>query len=378
MTKKLHILFLCSWFPSKEFPTNGDFIQRHAKAIRSKHKISVLHIVSSKKVIKTTIETSDENSLTTYIGYVKNTKNPFLKAIRFYKAYLQILKLIGNFDLIHLNKLYPFGLFALHQKTVNRKPYIISEHWTGYLKSRKYSIPLLQKIYSKLIVKKATFVCPVSNELKNGMQDLGLKGNYIPIGNVIDTDVFFPSNKKNKAFTIVHVSALNDAQKNVTDMLKVAKNLEKDIASFTWKFIGGSIEKYQKLLSQLDFKKAKIEFIHHLSQKELVKQLQDATICVSFSNYETFGIVMPEAIACRTFTIATNTGILNELEPQNFFSIIPVKDKKALSKEIVKQYNNPTKLDPEEMHAFVKDRFGKEVIADAFSKLYFKSLNNNS
>ena len=378
MTKKLHILFLCSWFPSKEFPTNGDFIQRHAKAVSSKHNISVLHIVSSKKISKTTIEINDENNLTTYIGYVKQSKNPFLKVVRFYKTYIQILKLIGNFDLMHVNTLYPFGLFALHQKIVHRKPYIISEHWTGYLNLRKKNISFFQKMYSKLIVKKAAFVCPVSNELKKGMQDLGLKGNYIPIGNVIDTDIFSPSSKKNNAFTIVHVSALNDAQKNITDMLKVAKILENKIAHFTWKFIGGRSENFQELISQLEFKTTNIVFINHMSQRELAKQLQEATICVSFSNYETFGVVIPEAIACGTYVISTNTGVINELETQNFFSVIPPKDKQALSKEIVKQYNNPTELDSGKMHLFVKDRFGKEIIAESFSKLYFKSLNNNS
>ena len=378
MTKKLHILFLCSWFPSKEFPTNGDFIQRHAKAISLKHSVSVLHIVSSKQNAKTTIEKSVEKNVTTYIGYVKHTKNPILKAIRFYKAYVQILKLIGNYDLMHVNTLYPFGLFALHQKIIKRKPYIISEHWTGYLKSRKYSIPFFQKMCSKLIVKKATFVCPVSNELKKEMQDLGLKGNYIPVGNVIDTALFIPSNEKNIEFPIVHVSGLNNAQKNISGMLQVAKLLENSIPGFTWKFIGGSSEKYQKIIDKLEFKTAKIEFLNHVSQKELAKHLQKATVCVSFSNYETFGIVSLEAIACGTYTITTNTGILNELELQDFFSIIPVKDKNTLTKEIMTQYNNPTKLEVEKMHLFVKDQFNQDIIAEAFSKLYFKSLNRNS
>ena len=161
-------------------------------------------------------------------------------------------------------------------------------------------------------------------------------------------------------------------------MLQVAKLLENSIPGFTWKFIGGSSEKYQKIIDKLEFKTAKIEFLNHVSQKELAKHLQKATVCVSFSNYETFGIVSLEAIACGTYTITTNTGILNELELQDFFSIIPVKDKNTLTKEIMTQYNNPTKLEVEKMHLFVKDQFNQDIIAEAFSKLYFKSLNRNS
>ncbi len=369
---------MCSWFPSKEFPTNGDFIERHAKAVSLKHKVSVLHIVSSKKITKTIIDKNTEENLSTYIGYVKHTKNPILKTIRFYKTYFQILKLIGNFDLIHVNTLYPFGLFALHQHFTKRKPFIISEHWTGYLNSRKTKISAFQKMCSKLITKKAAFVCPVSNELKKGMQNFSLKGNYFPLGNVVDITTFIPSEKKYTTFTVVHVSGLNDTQKNITDMLKVAKLLENEITDFYWKFIGGTSENYEKLISDLNFKTAKIEFINHVSQKELATHLQNATVCVSFSNYETFGIVMPESIACGTFVISTNTGILNELKPQDFFSVIPVKDKKALTTEIVKQYKNPTKLNTEEMHLFVENKFSKEVISETFSKLYFKTLKKDS
>jgi len=375
LTKKLHILFLCSWFPSKEFPTNGDFIERHAKAVCTKHTVSVLHIVSSKKITKTIIDKHTDGNLTTYIGYVKHSKNPILKAIRFYKTYIHMLKLIGRFDLIHVNTLYPFGIFALHLKWTQKTPFIISEHWTGYLKSRKNNISFFQKMCSTLITQKATFVCPVSNELKKGMEGYGLKGNYFTVGNVVDTATFIPSDKKNNPFTIVHVSGLNDAQKNCTDMLKVAKLLENKIDSFSWKFIGGTSKNYEKLITDLNFKTAKVEFINHVSQKEVVTHLQEANLCVSFSNYETFGIVMPEAIACGTFVISTNTGILNELEPQDFFSIVPVKDKNALTTEIVKQYKNPTKLNTEKMHSLIQTKFSKEVIADTFSKLYFKTFN---
>ena len=378
MTKKLHILFLCSWFPSKEFPTNGDFIQRHAKAISLKHTVSVLHIVSSKKVAKTNIEKSTETNLTTYVGYIKHTKNPIVKAVRFYKTYQDILKQIGDFDLTHVNTLFPFGLFALHLKWKHQKPFLISEHWTGYLNARKNKVSFFQKFWSKQIVKKANFVCPVSVELKNGMLNHNLKGNYFPVRNVVDTNVFIPSDNKNDEFTIVHVSGLNDEQKNISDMLKVAKHLENEIEHFNWKFIGGTSEKYQNLLTDLDFKSAKIEFINHISQAELATHLQKANICVSFSNYETFGIVMPEAIACGTFVITTNTGILNEIKLQNFFSIIPKKDTNTLKNEIINQYKNPTKLDSEKMHSFVKQQFSNEKIADTFSNLYKNMLNKQA
>ena len=56
LKKKLHILFLCGWYPSSILPQNGDFIMRHAKAVSNKHKVSVLHIISRPGNTKTSIE----------------------------------------------------------------------------------------------------------------------------------------------------------------------------------------------------------------------------------------------------------------------------------------------------------------------------------
>ena len=374
MNKKLHILFLCSWYPSRVLPTNGDFIERHAKAIGQLHKVSVLHIISDTNSTKSTFETQTLENVTSYIGYVKQTSNPVLKTIRFYKMYQLLLKQIEVFDLVHLHVLHPFGIFALHQKFLKKKAYLISEHWTGYLKSQKNKVSIIQKLTTKY----AHFVCPVSKELMTDMQSLGLNGNYKVLENVVDTKVFKPALKKTTKFTIVHVSNLNDAQKNITGMLQAAKKLENHIGSFTWRFIGGLSNEYDSLIKELQFKKATIQFINHVSQQELASHLQKATVCVSFSNYETFGITMTEAIACGTFVVSTSTGILNELPRKEYFSIIPQNDENALVDQLIQLKDNNTRFSATTMHSFIEDQFSQKIIAEKFSNLYFQSLNTSS
>lgn len=377
MTKKLHILFLCSWYPSKVLPTNGDFIQRHAKAVSLQHKVSVLHIISDKSIYKSKIEINTLQNVNTYIGYIKHTSNRFLKLIRFLKMYNRLLHKITPFDLVHLNVTFPFGLFALQQKAIRKIPYIISEHWTGYLTSQNHKISFIQKILSQKITKNAAFVCPVSRELMIAMQAFGLKGNYKSIGNVIDTTTFYQNYEKESQFTIIHISSLNDTQKNISGMLTAAKKLENSIGNFTWKFIGGSSRDYDNLIGKLKFNKAVIQFIDHLPQKELSSHLQKAHICISYSNYETFGVTLAEAIASGTYVISTNTGILNEISKKEYFSIIPVRDEAALLDAIMLQKNNRIQLDSNEMNTFIKEMFSPEIIAKKFSDLYYKSMKNN-
>lgn len=378
MTKKLHILFLCSWYPSNVLPTNGDFIERHAKAVSLLHKVSVLHIISDKNIYNSKIEINTLHNVNTFIGYIKHTANPFLKLIRFFKMYKRLLNKIGDFDLVHLNVIFPFGLFALHQKVIKKKPYIISEHWTGYLKPQNLKISSFQKFLTKRVSKKAVFVCPVGDQLKTAMQDFGLKGNYIPIGNVIDTTTFFQNYGKESQFTIIHISSLNDTQKNISGMLRTAKALENKIGHFTWKFIGGLSDDYDNLIDKLKFNKASIQFINHLPQNELSTHLQKAHICISFSNYETFGVTMAEAISSGTFVISTNTGILDEVPKKEFFSIVSINNEKELLNEIIHTKNKSLILDSNEMNTFIKEMFDPQIIAKKFSDLYYKSINNNS
>lgn len=378
MNKKLHILFLCGWYPSRVLPNNGDFIQRHAEAVTLKHTVSVLHIVSDENCIKKIeIDSKEINGVKTYIGYIKKTSNSILKFIRFWRAYLILLKKIDRYDVVHLNETFPFGLFALHLKWFQKKVFIISEHWTGYYFPQSKNINFLKHFICKKILKNASFICPVSNSLKKEMENLGFTGNYKIIPNVIDASLFIPSKKTEKNYTIIHVSSLLDKHKNISGMLKVAKELEKIITTFTWKFIGGNKSKYEALIKELNFTTAKIEFINHISHKKLITHIQSSNLFVSFSNYETFGIVMMEALSCGIPVISTNTGILSELTPNDFFSIIPIKDEKKLLNEILKKHNTNKELEKNKMHNFVAQNYTKEVIANQFSKMYFKALNNN-
>jgi len=378
LNKQLHILFLCGWYPSRVLPTNGDFIQRHAGAVAMKHKVTVLHLITDENLaIKKEIKFAKINNVETYIGYVKKTKNPFLKWKRFISIFIELSFKISDFDVIHVNTLFPFGLFALYLKLTKNSPYIISEHWTGYHFPQSKNIGIMQKMLSKLIVKNASFVCPVADNLADSMKQLGFNGNYCKIPNVVDTEVFTPIKNMNETFTIIHISSLFDAHKNVSGMLEVAKKLEDEIGNFTWKFIGGTEDNFKDQLKKLDFRKAKIEFINHISQQEMVIYLQEASVFVLFSNYENLPCVILEAFSCGIPVISTNVGGISEYFPDDFGTLIEPKNEHELLEKLI-NYATKTIDNKDKMHAYAIQNFSKKAIANAFSELYYTSLKNNS
>lgn len=377
MSKKLNVLFLCGWYPSRVLPTNGDFIQRHAEAVLLKHNVTVLHIISDEKNTQDIeISTNNINGIETHIAYLKAVKNPFKKIYLFIKAFKLLIKKVGFFDVVHLNELFPFGIFSLYLKWFQKKPFIISEHWTDYKHPLSNKISFIQKTISKIIAKNASFICPVTKDLENSMIQFGLKGNYKTIENVVNTDCFQPIETKNNVFSIVHISNMNDAHKNISGLLRVIANLQDKIGDFHFKMIGDNADKYKNLSKELGIKSENIEFINQIPHALVIQHLQEANLFVLFSNFENLPCVILESFACGTPVISTDVGGIKEHFPNNFGKLIPSKDEQQLEAAIINFYKKEHNISlKKEMHSYIKSNFSDAVIAHKFSNLYYKSLS---
>jgi len=235
--KKLHILFLNSWYPSKVLPNNGDFIQRHAEAVSTKFKVTSVHVISDATIKKETITDHIINEVRTLIVYIKPARSNFNKQIRFFNSYKKLISLSDPFDLVHVNRLYPVGLIAVWLKLYRSKPYIISEHFTGYLKPLSKHLSKTEILLSKFITKQANFVCPVSLNLEENMKNLGFNGNFYQVSNVVDTSIFTPNKAVKERFTLIHISSLIDDHKNVTGILHVIAKRQNYIPKFLFYLI---------------------------------------------------------------------------------------------------------------------------------------------
>ena len=85
MDKKLNILFLASWYPSKVSSQAGNFIRNHAQAVAQQCNVAVLHAVSREQDQELEIESQQLEGVFEVVIYYKKIKGkgPFAKRKKF-------------------------------------------------------------------------------------------------------------------------------------------------------------------------------------------------------------------------------------------------------------------------------------------------------
>ncbi len=374
LAKKLHILFLCSWFPSKVKPTSGDFVQRHAEAISTKHKVTVIHAITDKNLKKNIeIEITTINNIKVIIGYIKKFKNPILKYFYFIRVYKKCFDSIDNFDLVHLNVTYPKGVIALYLKWFKNKAFIITEHWTGYQFPRNKSIGFLRKKVTQLITKHACFICPVSHKLQKSMTMFGIEGNYHQVSNVVAPSFFAQDIIDDVIpFTITHISHMGNEHKNVIGIIKVVAKLQSAHQNIHFNLIGDNSKQYLNLINELDIKNYII--IDQIQNDEIAKHLSNSSVFVLFSNYENQPCVILESFACGVPVVSTDVGGIDEFFPEDYGYLVNPNDLGSLEKEILKIYNSDLIVDKTSMRNYASENFSFESVSSKYSELYYKCL----
>ncbi len=260
--QKLKVLFISSWFPNKENPTLGNFVEKHAEAVSLYADVSVLHVCfHSASDVKREYVVERHNNLDIHIVYLKKIKTnlpfiaSFFKFCKILTAYHFGFKQIYKNTkpaIIHANVLIPIGLIAYYFKLTKKIPYIITEHWTGYL-PQDANKPNSSMFFYRYFAKKTAALTPVTQNLALAMQNFKITGNYNIIPNVVEINLFKQKQASNtEVKRIVHVSSLVEEQKNFNGILTAISELKKHRNDFVLEIISdGNFEQYQNKINTL-------------------------------------------------------------------------------------------------------------------------------
>lgn len=321
--KKLHILFVASWYPNRNQPVLGNFIQRHAHAVSAYHNVSVVAAFTSDA--HNCIDEHHDGNLSEFIAHYPKIKDGdhVLTKVRKVKAYRKAMRELiqrsitkhGAPDIIHVHVAWPAALVVLPMAKELGKPIVLTEHWSGYLPEDGNYTGFFLKHYTRALVRKSKAVTVVSEKMKAAMHEHGLDAEFYHLPNAADTGVFshLPHETKGKPFRFLHVSMLVDREKNISGMLAALAQANKHSEVHLTIVGDGPERKFHEVTVRELGLKDKVEFVGLKTPVEIAALMNDHDALLMFSNFEGMPVTIIEAQCCGMSVLATNTGAIREM-----------------------------------------------------------------
>ena len=369
-----HIVFLARWYPHRYDPMFGLFVQRHAEAAALYNDISVVYVHPDNQngIVDETI-----NNVRTIRVYFKQSKSKIINLLRFFKANNKALKRLCKPDIIHVHILTRLGIIARWQKLVHGIPYIITEHWSRYLPGNDFS-GFFRKWATKIVVKHASVVTTVTENLAKAMQNHGLKNpNYMVLPNVVDTYLFQIKPHENATPKIIHISCFEDKSKNISGLLESLKILRDKGIAYQAVLVGDGMD-YEAMKQKATFLHLNdnVTFTGMLQGQELVDVLASGDFLVLSSNYENMPVVILEAFACGLPVVSTNVGGISEIVNESNGLLVPPHDAEKLANAMQKMLESYQNYDANTLRDSIIKKFSNEAVGKLLNSLYSTTLSH--
>jgi glycosyltransferase involved in cell wall biosynthesis len=382
--KRFKVLTICSWYPNDLKPTLGNFVQKHAESIAFYNDVVALAIFPSIEDKSIRIQENKSNLLHEIVIYYPKiatgfkpfrlVKNYFSHRRAFKKGYQRVFELIGKPEIVHLNIVYPLGIWALWLKWRYKIPYIITENSSGFHVDSDHAYPSPILKLSKLVIRNAAFVLPVSENLMNSMRKLSPKSRFGTVSNVVDEHLFTETpNFIQDEVRLIHISTGVDEIKNLSGMIRVMNALKSDYSKVKLAIVSdGDIEYAKGLAKSLNVES--VTFYSTKTTAEIAQMIQNSHALLQFSNYENFPCVIAEAMMCGKPILSSNVNGIPEHVNEINGMLVNRGDEEALKKAIISFVKAPEKFKSSAIRAYAMKHFSYSEVGKRFTEIYAEVL----
>lgn len=383
----MHILILPSWYPKNADDIGGVFFREQAQALHNAgYQVGViayemLNIRNIRRFIfsRQGQQFKNDNGVLTYRLTAKNY---------FPKVYNLSLKLLvsktlqlfeyyvsqhGLPDIVHVHSMLNAGFIALAIKKKYGVPYVVTEHSSGFVRGK---VSARQIVLAKRIAGEAELLIAVSSSFAIALERL--LGENMPwqvIPNIITEHFFRTTLIDQKNISFISVCFLN-RNKRLDILLQAFSLVHHDRPEVVLQ-IGGDGPEMQKLKQQasdLGLASA-VEFLGPLSREEVNLHIARSSCLISCSEYETFGVVVAEALALGKPVIATKSGGPQDIIECGDGILVPINDVNALSAAMFNIMSNYKDYDSRKIRQRCKARFSAQVVTGLIIDGYKKALD---
>lgn len=269
----------------------------------------------------------------------------------FYILGLLFSKLPKDVDLIHCHGYLPcaagFIKARLHRKRVTAVFHDVYQGtWGETLGSRLFGSigDFIEKIVCKLPYDK---IVTVSSTTKRDLiKTFSLKTEKIVVcGSGIEVELIDSVKSKKKKNQIIYVGRLVP-HKHVDELILAIQKLRNDIPDIKCKIVGDGVlkEKLEKMVEDLDLR-GNVELLGSLPEyKDVISLIKSSEILVLPSTKEGFGLVVLEAMRCKTVPVVYELATYRDFASTSEVVMVAPQDIEALAGSILELLRKRKKL----------------------------------
>lgn len=382
-----YILNIPGWYPSRNDPFAGDFIQRHAQSTALYEKVIVLHLIKDPSVSGELIDVrrSDDGRLVEYIVYYQAGKllERGVSLLRYLSLGASMVRRIkkehGEPMLIHVNVVWKAGLLALWLKRKYGWKYLLTEHWTGYTPDNPGGLQaqggFIRWLY-KRVFKGAELFLPVSRDLEKQVEGWFPGIPYEVVYNVVNTALFYPQHLAAAAGSrkkCIHVSTMN-YQKNIEGILRVLEQLCAARQDVDITLVGPYTPQIRQALAAGGLLDKRVFLTGEISYADVASEMRGADFLLLFSRYENLPCVILEALCCGLPVIATRVGGIPEIIDDNNGILVASEREDQLLQAVYAMLDGYTLYDRALIAKKAEQQFSYPVIGWQLAGIYRRVL----
>ena len=388
----MKVLWLASWYPNQVSPYEGDFIQRHARAVTAYSKVTVVYLSQAGETLNIynsqDIEQEKDNVLEkiVFFKYKKTGVKWFDKIkynLTYYRTYKKLIteyiKTNGRPDIVHVHVPMKAGMIALWMKRRWRIPYIVSEQsslYNSFSPGNFHQRSFVYRHNAKRVFNKAEAVTNVSAVVGDKLKALFDLVEVKVIHNTVNTLLFNYQKHTPYKFRFIHVSTLTH-QKNVEGILNAVKGLSKLRQDFELVIVGPIGPDLVKTITTLNVNFL-VTYTGEIGYAEVASQMQNASAFVLFSRHENFPCVIVEALCCGLPCIAADVGGVREAVNNDNGIVVKSESEAQLIEAMARMMNEYDRFDRSKIAEVAQKKYSYSAIGKQFYELYREILKNNN
>ncbi|HEX2920281.1 MAG TPA: glycosyltransferase [Bacteroidales bacterium] len=368
----MNILILTHSYPCTIESYGGIFVKEQAKALSSDHQVFVvcfnvnyenLSPFSSGQFIK-----RQHGNLTEYF-FKTGRSFPIINQYKYLKdTYWFIRNTIlrdNKIDIIHCHVSYPSGILGVIISKAKKIPCILTEHTA----IKKLYRSIIHKLCVNYALKKASALICVSNSLRKEVR-LVVNRRVFVVPNIVNTNkITSAEHPDSEVVNIGFLGNLNSRNKGLDILLMAMSKLNNRKYKL---HIGGNgilLQDFQKMSEELGIKDDCI-FYGNIIPAKLGDFLSGLSFFVLPSRYETFGIVLIEAMAAGLPVISTKCGGPEDFVTAETGILIPPGDVNGLENAIIEMEAKIKSYKREKIRAYAINTFGEKAFIERINPIY--------